>query len=1318
MIKDDELVRIMAEDGDQGVPREVRYSLQAASTQYAAFFAINPKTGAITLQNTVNRLLESMTTFEPILVRVTATELEEEETRDPEETYTSSVEIAFVIMDSDMMIPKFIYEQYVGELDENSPSDAIVAFPNPFLKRGLKGMFALSLEGDEGTFSVEPSIVRDSSDFIIKVKNSALLDFEKRPVIEFQVVARQVSGTGQASSTAIVRINLIDKNDNPPVFTQQVYQKDIYENITAGTPIIRVQATDADKGVFGAIRYTGLNGDLADRLQLDTYSGLISCATNNRDLDRERYEELQLTVEATDNNGLGNQALARVVLRLRDVNDEKPKFLKNVYQAVMKPDQTSFRTSLQVQAADPDSEEPNNKVRYKLGTGSFNSHFRVNAETGELIVVKQLPVSYPQVSSLNRDERAFEDDVINLNVIAYDLGIPELSESVPVQIYREEYVERFITFIYPKPKIEVDVRRSEIERTLRLITGGDAEIRTVTPYSTQDTSRSVVTAMVRNNVNTVVDIEKIFAQLNGTQSSLKDDKTVVQLANAVDERNSYLTGVVILCILLAILIVLIMVCYLWSICPLYRSRKSRKVVGDESADSERASYLRVDERGNYRNEYGEDRTWWDSLPTCCTDAAISLGVTPPKRGGGRLAWSGDERQRYWTIGGGGEGAPLEDRGGMLRRGGRDLVLLEDLDESRLPQGRMFRVDSRNSYNSQDLRRTVILRDPRGNQRFVETLREGEHYVMEDVDGSPRNMRMDDPRSIPMDDPRMRIEDPRGVRREGVRTEEPRAQAQASVDDDTTYARQGNGEDLRLHASLHGAAPRDDGAAGRHGRPMRRAGMEPGGMMIMTQEEAQRRALMHEDAGGGGFNNRHVEGQYVGVTPRYLQGGSPPLADVQIQTEDQGGRADHVVPKLRIRTPIEEETKSLLEAEGIRSSRREMQRARLRTQAEVEPGVHEDTTSRRSFKLNQPANSLYQHTKSSILRFETTKAKMDEEAQQVQRKESTLSRRNSMSGTEGRRSSSMESRSADGRRSLSQAALDGRRSISQATLDPNRGVQPDSRASFERHGSLPSLETGLEREAARRSVSRHGSLGPQDLQEDQLPAADGKSSQNSEYDYDSPTDDLDQRTRRQRKITPHPRYMEWYDRGQDRGPDMRGVPRQLDINEAGQYIEAREGVTRTVEGRERRLMVVVAPPLQGESGGGGGGSGDIGVSGGEGMAVRMSETREAAEGSETQPRIVQETPSGQQRAGQSNSTSTNPQQPEGEEELKKIMEKEINLGTSQSSQIFEGDGDLEAVAAERGRRKRSHLLEKKSIFTIAYDDMHTSNLRPESAAMEP
>lgn len=45
-------------------------------------------------------------------------------------------------------------------------------------------------------------------------------------------------------------------------------------------------------------------------------------------------------------------------------------------------------------------------------------------------------------------------------------------------------------------------------------------------FVTPSGPRSVVTAMVRNNVNTVVDIEKIFVQLNGTQSRLIEDNKV------------------------------------------------------------------------------------------------------------------------------------------------------------------------------------------------------------------------------------------------------------------------------------------------------------------------------------------------------------------------------------------------------------------------------------------------------------------------------------------------------------------------------------------------------------------------------------------------------------------------------------------------------------------------------------------------------------------------------------------------------------------------------------------------------------------------
>ena len=42
-------------------------------------------------------------------------------------------------------------------------------------------------------------------------------------------------------------------------------------------------------------------------------------------------------------------------------------------------------------------------------------------------------------------------------------GTPQQTQIVPVQIFREEFVERFITFIYPRPKIEVELKRVSVE---------------------------------------------------------------------------------------------------------------------------------------------------------------------------------------------------------------------------------------------------------------------------------------------------------------------------------------------------------------------------------------------------------------------------------------------------------------------------------------------------------------------------------------------------------------------------------------------------------------------------------------------------------------------------------------------------------------------------------------------------------------------------------------------------------------------------------------------------------------------------------------
>ncbi|KAK7067666.1 hypothetical protein SK128_006969, partial [Halocaridina rubra] len=785
---------------------------------------------------------------------------------------------------------------------------------------------------------------------------------------------------------------------------------------------------------------------------------------------------------------------------------------------------------------------------------------------------------------------------------------------------------------------------------------------------------SAVKAKVLYEFKTVVNVEEISQRLNTTRPLVANGANIQVLES---RKNSYLAGVVVLCIFLAIIIIIVILCWMCPGCMLYDSRKKRKVVGDENAEP--VSYIRVDEQGNYRQGYQDEKIWWDYLPNCCTDIATYCGVPRPKRNVGRLAWSGDERQRYWQFGGGGEGAQLDDRG---RRGPRDMVLLEDLDQ----QARMIRADSRNSQNSQDGRRMFMVRDQRGIPQMAQNLREGEHYIMEDIDDTPRQldpramamndpryMGMNDPRGMQMDDPRaMGMNDPRGMGMNDPRGMQPRGPPQ---DDNATYARQGNVEVLRLRASPRGAVLRDDGATGRRVRQMRRAGGESEEAVLLQQELQRRRTLLHEDAGGGGLSSRHVEGQSVGVTPRmdledgrgyvqqsmrYLHNDNPHLSDVQIQTEEYANRAEHLVPRLRIRTPIEEETNSLLEAEGIRSSRRERHKKKHSSQTPIEPQVHEDNISRRSVRVTQPPNTLYQHTKSSILRFETNKAKMDEES----KKEST-SRRSSMSGVDGRRSSSVDSKLTDGRRSINQGSLDGRRSNSQAAID---GQLSNSQAALEiqRRSSLPGMDaTGLEREAARRSV-RRGSLGQPDRQDESLQVTDGRITQQGEYDDDIGED----REKRRQKKESTPRYMEWYDKNKD----------------------------QKHESKEKKSTKSVS----------------------EDAEVRVS-----GEGSESRTKIVSEVPQSNAQEpprvpnvdGTTINVTDDLKAKDGDEELRNIMDGEINLGMS-GSQLFENDAEMEEAIKAGRRRKRNHLLEKKSIFTIAYDDMQTDQLRPESAAAEP
>lgn len=78
-------------------------------------------------------------------------------------------------------------------IPENAPQGTALIFGNPHSTlvkdddMGKDGVFSLALENNNGTFEISPTVGERRANFIIRVRNNAMLDFEKRTSVIFKV---------------------------------------------------------------------------------------------------------------------------------------------------------------------------------------------------------------------------------------------------------------------------------------------------------------------------------------------------------------------------------------------------------------------------------------------------------------------------------------------------------------------------------------------------------------------------------------------------------------------------------------------------------------------------------------------------------------------------------------------------------------------------------------------------------------------------------------------------------------------------------------------------------------------------------------------------------------------------------------------------------------------------------------------------------------------------------------------------------------------------------------------------------------------------
>ncbi|XP_067209470.1 uncharacterized protein [Linepithema humile] len=465
------------------------------------------------------------------------------------------VEVGFLLGEPGNSPPYFENDNYITTIPENLDPGTVIMFPEQYTTRvhdediGKAGVFALKLQNNNGTFEINPAVAERTADFVITVRDNTLIDYEIYKSLSFKIIAQEVGPATNLSASATVLILIEDVNDNSPVFDEESYEVTLSENVTAGTRVIQVHATDKDTGLFGSIQYTGITGQGNDAFAIDPDTGLITVAMSSS-LDREMAAQLQLTVNARDENGKGNLGVAPLIVNILDVNDNAPIFEKSVYEFTLNADLTNFTMPAFIKATDADAEPPNNVIRYELIHGNYENKFYLNEITGELILrspitkfrrkkqsiydhfskklhkgfqldqpdqperVTQEIVTKPTISTdiinstehitndinlkdqvgeikKHRRKRAETDILYTLTARAYDLGVPHLASETEISIVRGTAMEaRIMMFVVPGEHPNL----TKTSETLATITGGRVTVLDTRPFMPSNKSGSAIPA--------------------------------------------------------------------------------------------------------------------------------------------------------------------------------------------------------------------------------------------------------------------------------------------------------------------------------------------------------------------------------------------------------------------------------------------------------------------------------------------------------------------------------------------------------------------------------------------------------------------------------------------------------------------------------------------------------------------------------------------------------------------------------------------------------------------------------------------------------
>ncbi|XP_056238333.1 protocadherin alpha-3-like isoform X16 [Seriola aureovittata] len=284
---------------------------------------------------------------------------------------------------------------------------------------------------DGGQFSVQQYKLSQNDHFRLEVKERG--EDRKMPFLilqkqldreakrEHKLLLSAIDGGRPAKSGTIeILIEVLDVNDNSPVFTQDVYSATLNENAAPGTLIIQVNATDLDESTNSEIVYSfgkEVDVNVQKLFNIDSETGEIIVIGV---IDFEEKKSYDIDIQASDKGPVPLSTDRTVVIKVIDLNDNSPEIEVTSFSKSVPEDSRTGTTVALISVNDLDSGL----------NGKVSCFIRENVPFAISPSLQDNMYAIVTKSPLDREENSFYE----LSIVAKDTGEPPLSSEKTISV--------------------------------------------------------------------------------------------------------------------------------------------------------------------------------------------------------------------------------------------------------------------------------------------------------------------------------------------------------------------------------------------------------------------------------------------------------------------------------------------------------------------------------------------------------------------------------------------------------------------------------------------------------------------------------------------------------------------------------------------------------------------------------------------------------------------------------------------------------------------------------------------------------------------